>query len=338
MRSPATTARRPSSAPQAVIDADGDGFGALADPSCSNVGLDCGETDAAVHPGAPEVNDGQDNQCAGDPGHGVADEVTGTISLGAGGTLCWTDASGADAFEVARSTSPDFVPCEIILGAGPGPCTSDPDMPPPGETFYYLVRGTSPYVGSWGQASNGLERVLACGVMESVDQANVVPSGQIPISHTQQLAQNIFVNTTGRLSGVEIAPVRLSLLPTDTILLDVYRGPTLLATASLAAAGFPSNAAEPLDSQNGPGYVNLSPFDIAVAVGQTIKLVLRPGWSPDTCDGFFCAASGKACTDTFQCDRSAAAGTNNGYPSGTASINGAAVPNLDLVFKTLVLH
>jgi putative metal-binding protein len=44
-------------------DLDGDGFVAA---SASSRGTDCDDTDAAVHPGAPETCDGKDSNCSGD--------------------------------------------------------------------------------------------------------------------------------------------------------------------------------------------------------------------------------------------------------------------------------
>ena len=51
-----------------ATDHDGDGFGGT---------CDCDDSRAATHPGALEINDGQDNQCFGDAGYGLADELLG---------------------------------------------------------------------------------------------------------------------------------------------------------------------------------------------------------------------------------------------------------------------
>ncbi len=53
-----------SGAPSSVQDEDGDGY---------EVGEDCEDQDAAVHPGATEVCDGIDNDCDGDVDEGVTD-------------------------------------------------------------------------------------------------------------------------------------------------------------------------------------------------------------------------------------------------------------------------
>ncbi len=52
-----------------TADADGDGF----DKQLQG-GNDCNDAAASVYPGAPEVCDGIDNQCAGDAGYGFIDE------------------------------------------------------------------------------------------------------------------------------------------------------------------------------------------------------------------------------------------------------------------------
>jgi len=50
-------------------DDDGDGYG----DNCDK-GLDCNDDDASIYQGAPELCDGQDNQCPGDTGYGQIDE------------------------------------------------------------------------------------------------------------------------------------------------------------------------------------------------------------------------------------------------------------------------
>jgi len=56
------------------IDEDGDGYGSIVSAQCTYPELDCNDQDAAVHPGAPELCDGIDNQCPGDARHGQIDE------------------------------------------------------------------------------------------------------------------------------------------------------------------------------------------------------------------------------------------------------------------------
>lgn len=55
-------------------DGDGDGYGYPASPACAYMEMDCDDTNADVFPGAPELCDGVDNQCAGYSGYGYVDE------------------------------------------------------------------------------------------------------------------------------------------------------------------------------------------------------------------------------------------------------------------------
>ena len=54
------------------VDADADGHFSAA---CG--GDDCDDSQASTYPGAPEMNDGLDNQCAGSSGSGAIDEISG---------------------------------------------------------------------------------------------------------------------------------------------------------------------------------------------------------------------------------------------------------------------
>ncbi|MCZ6833204.1 MAG: putative metal-binding motif-containing protein, partial [Acidobacteria bacterium] len=139
---------------QAQADADGDGFGTA---------CDCDDANPDTYPGAPEINDGLDNQCAGDMGAGIVDEVTGGTTLGSG-EVCWTAQAGATLYQIGRSTASDFsVDCTTFTDTAP--CFPDGGaLPPPGESFFYAVRTLSPLVGSWGADSMSVERTIPCAV------------------------------------------------------------------------------------------------------------------------------------------------------------------------------
>ena len=113
-----------------------------------------------------EINDGRDNQCPSDPGYGIADEISGALAFSNPadpGEISWPAQTGATAYEVVRSTGPG-VPASLRRTRSPQiPFWSDPEVPPAGGVFYYLVRSIAPYVGSWGQDSSGVERVGLCG-------------------------------------------------------------------------------------------------------------------------------------------------------------------------------
>jgi hypothetical protein len=139
-----------------TVDLDGDGT-----PDT----VDCSDDNPNTYPGAPEINDGLDNNCPGDPGSGLVDEITGSlqtrVNSGATGQICWPAQVGATEYELVRSTSPDMTgSCLTVTTALK--CYTDAVQPAPGETFYYLVRSTAPHVGSWGADGDGVERTVAC--------------------------------------------------------------------------------------------------------------------------------------------------------------------------------
>jgi hypothetical protein len=125
--------------------------------------LDCDDTDGATYPMAPETNDGVDNQCPGDPGYGIVDEVAadaGYPDPDNPDRFSWTPQPGATMYEVARSTASDFSgACDIHQTSDTW--WDDTDIPAPGTEFHYLVRVIQPFVGSWGLGEDGLERLEA---------------------------------------------------------------------------------------------------------------------------------------------------------------------------------
>jgi hypothetical protein len=146
---------------QFVLDLDGDGFFMANEFGCP---LDCDDTDENTHPGAPEINDGKDNQCPGDPGRGLVDELSGVagfLSSWDETALTWRRQSGATLYELARSDRPDFASA-CMTWTTSSTTFADPDTPSPEEGFYYLVRALAPYIGSWGQDSSGIERSAVC--------------------------------------------------------------------------------------------------------------------------------------------------------------------------------
>ena len=151
------------------VDTDGDG-----EPDCIeddrdgdgwSDASDCVNSDPNVYPGAPEINDGQDNQCPADPGYGLVDEISGESGFRGAPvdkeTYSWPPQTGATAYDVVRADDPG-----LSVGCVNQQTTAaewvDPEVPGPGSAFFYGVRAASPFVGSWGADSVGQERTPPC--------------------------------------------------------------------------------------------------------------------------------------------------------------------------------
>jgi N-acetylneuraminic acid mutarotase len=143
--------------PADEADMDGDGVALCAG--------DCDDAQAATFPAAPEVNDGADNQCPGDDGAGLTDEISGDAgfpSVASPQSYCWPAQMGAWEYEVARSPLPGHsAGCTRVLLTSA--CWEDAEVPPSRGVFFYLVRARNPYTGSWGQNSALVERGEMCG-------------------------------------------------------------------------------------------------------------------------------------------------------------------------------
>lgn len=127
-------------------------------------GDDCNDDDPTVYPGAPEVNDGRDNQCPGGAGYGSVDEISGLSGFyhpGDKAKFTWWYQDGATLYALARSDQADFGG-SCTTATTPLTIFTDHDEPPPGEAFHYLVQAAAPYVGSWGTRSGGVERAVLC--------------------------------------------------------------------------------------------------------------------------------------------------------------------------------
>jgi hypothetical protein len=136
-------------------DSDADGWGDL---------CDCATSDPTTYPGAPETNDGEDNQCYGDPGFGLIDELSGTIGFfnpADNSELSWPAQAGATHYQVSRADTQDSSSGCTFLPSTPTTFFVETETPPEGG-FCYLVRPTRPNLGSWGADWSGVERVLLC--------------------------------------------------------------------------------------------------------------------------------------------------------------------------------
>lgn len=147
------------------MDQDGDGHGPPGTVACLSPGtFDCDEDDGAVFPEAAEVNDGVDNQCPGDTGYGIQDEVGGVAGFDNSADrneFSWTMQDGATLYEVVRWVLPnDASGCWSVVTANTS--VTDIGVPTSGEVFGYLVRATAPHPGSLGVDSSGTPRTPVC--------------------------------------------------------------------------------------------------------------------------------------------------------------------------------
>ena len=145
---------------RASLDGDSDLAFFGCDRYLTIAGPDCDDADASTYPNAPEVNDGLDNQCAGEPGHGLIDELSGKLGFFTSASkayLTWPPQFDATSYEVVRATSPDFASgCTPFVSSDA--FIVDEEVPAGGGRFYYLARPLAPHAGSFGIRSDGTPR------------------------------------------------------------------------------------------------------------------------------------------------------------------------------------
>jgi hypothetical protein len=137
----------------AQVDSDGDGVG----NEC-----DCAPSNPDQYAGALEVNNGGDDQCPGDAGYGLVDELQGFAGFrnpSDKNELSWPAQPGASGYEIARSEQADFS-SGCWLSGTQQLYFIDTEDPGSGNLFFYLVRALEPNPGSWGVDSNGVERAV----------------------------------------------------------------------------------------------------------------------------------------------------------------------------------
>ena len=136
-----------------------------ADQDAAGTACDCDDANAAVYTGSPEKNDGLDNQCPGDPGYGLKDEISGTFGFfdpANKNKLSWPAQAGAGFYQVVRGNNATFTVGCTTLPQTFQTFIVDTPLVPSGQVRFYLVRALTPKKGSWGQSSAGVETIVPC--------------------------------------------------------------------------------------------------------------------------------------------------------------------------------
>ncbi|HJQ99546.1 MAG TPA: hypothetical protein VJ826_14620 [Candidatus Polarisedimenticolaceae bacterium] len=159
---------------QADADLDGDADACDNCPAVANAdqentdedpagnACDCAPSDAFTYPGAPERNDGLDNNCPGDREYGIVDEISGAIYFDFPSIMSWPEQSGANGYTVVRLRGTTFATINACLVSNVFQSGISVNNPPAGVTSFYLVRSYHPRIGSWGYTSAGVPRYVGC--------------------------------------------------------------------------------------------------------------------------------------------------------------------------------
>lgn len=179
----------------------------------------------------------------------------------------------------------------------------------------------------------------------SLDQSQLVATGNIVISATQSPSQSFTVGSTGTLTGIELGLASCNGVdPASSIVLTLSRGATVLAVASLPASSISeaSCGGFSLSSTDvGAGFYDLSSSCIAVTAGDQLTAALTISGPSATCssDTYQCAGGandGRFCEDDSECGYAARLGMQGDvYSGGAMSVFGNEY-GWDAAFKTFV--
>lgn len=180
-------------------------------------------------------------------------------------------------------------------------------------------------VKEWNEGNN--ERSQAVSPLPLVGPYNLTSTGNATVSNgpgpddTQWRAQTFTMTHSGRLRGIEVAPVRCTATVTDQLTLEIGRDTTAFGSQTISGAGIPGPGLcgvipAPLSlASTGPGYFDLSGLNLILTAGQTYYFKL---------------------TTTAPRDFRVGMSVNASYDGGTAIENGTPFIQADLAFKIVI--
>lgn len=125
--------------------------------------------------------------------HAPSSRPEAVVSLSVGGpshsAVAWSSEPSSSSYDLVRG-SLSALPVgplssdELCFGGLAGTSISDAEVPPPGQGFWYLVRGVGCASGPYGMASRGTERTATCDSIDilSPSEGDIVNEGALVVA------------------------------------------------------------------------------------------------------------------------------------------------------------